>query len=290
MLSVSFPVPEGLFHITTMTDQPDVREIRSALFNEGFVVIRQAVSRQRCHAVLDAIAEQLGISVEDPTSWDRVSTELDQVPLWGHQSQWDIRQDPSIHRIWSMLWGTEKLWVDRNSARFTPPWRPGRADNLPLHWDVDPRDRAAYWYPGILALTDTGLGGGGFRCAPALMHNKERWPTSWPTSRWGIEYRAGPVPDDEVVDVPLVAGDLLIFDSHLPHGTSRNTTTRPRVVFYLQLFPEGTPEEANANIADHEAGVASPWWRWKPGHDRIEPGPPATLTPLGRRLIGKEPW
>jgi len=45
------------------------------------------------------------------------------------------------------------------------------------------------------------------------------------------------------------------------------------------MFPAGTAEEAAANIAEeaaaniaaHEDGVAPPGWRWKPGHDRIEP-------------------
>jgi hypothetical protein len=45
--------------------------------------------------VLDAIADNLGITVHDPSTWDRVSTDVDQVPRWGHQSQWDIREDRS---------------------------------------------------------------------------------------------------------------------------------------------------------------------------------------------------
>jgi Phytanoyl-CoA dioxygenase (PhyH) len=273
-----------------MTDRIDARALRAALFNDGYTVFRHAVTTQQCQAVLDAIAQDLGIRVDDPDSWDRVSGELDQVPLWGHQSQWDIRQDPSVHRIWSAVWGTERLWAARDSCRFTPPWRPGRAEPLSLHWDVDPRDPEIYWYQGIVALTDTAAGEGGFCCAPTLMRNQDRWPTTWPVTPWGTEYRAGPVADDELVEVPLQVGDMLIVDSHLPHGTVRNLSSRPRVAFYLQLFPAGTAEEAEANIADHEAGIAPPWWRWKPGHDRVEPGPPARLTALGRRLIGLEPW
>ena len=123
------------------------------------------------------------------------------------------------------------------------------------------------------------------------MANRDRWPTTWPSGRSGTEYRPdGVVDPGEVVEVPLGAGDLLVMDSHLPHGTVRNDGDAPRAAFYLQMFPAGTPEEAARNIADHEAGVAPPWWRWKPGHDRIEPGPPARLTPHGRRLLGYEPW
>lgn len=264
----------------------DVRSVRSALFNNGFVVFRNAVATAKCRAVLDAMSSELGIVVDDPSTWDRVSSELDQVPLWGHQSQWDIRQDPRLHRLWRAIWGTDQLWTDRNSCRFTPPHRPGRAEPLPLHWDVDPRDPTLYWYPGILALTDSGPGEGGFCCSPALYRNEARWPTEWLDNPLGQAFPAGQVAPEEIIEVPLHAGDLLVFDAHLPHGTVANLGTRPRAVFYLQQFPAGTAEEAAANIADHEAGRASPWWRWKPGHERIEAGPPANLTRLGRRLLG----
>jgi ectoine hydroxylase-related dioxygenase (phytanoyl-CoA dioxygenase family) len=190
-----------------------------------------------------------------------------------------------------MVWGTEKLWVDRNSCRFTPPFRPGRADPLRLHWDVDPWDTTRQWFPGILALTDADVGAGGFCCAPRLMANRDRWPTAWPVERWGTEYRAdGVVRPGDVVEVPLRVGDLVIMDSHLPHGTVRNDGDTPRAAFYLQLFPTGTPEEAATRIEEHETGFAPEWWRWKPGHDRAEPGPAATLTTHGRRLLGYETW
>jgi hypothetical protein len=273
-----------------MTTPIDARAIRSALIHSGYIVFRDAVPPLLCHAVLDALGDELDIRVDDPSSWRRISNRIDQVPLWGHQSQWDIRQLSGLHAIWTALWGTDRLWVSRDSCRFTPPWRPGRADALPLHWDVDPRDRDSQWFQGFVALTESPPSSGGFRCAPSVMHNRDRWPTEWTTTEQGIEYRPGVVHEEEIIEVPLGIGDLLVFDNHLPHGTVRNLSDRPRAVFYVQMFPAGTPEEAVANIADHNAGLASPWWRWKPGHDRVEPGPPAKLNLQGRRLLGIDGW
>jgi ectoine hydroxylase-related dioxygenase (phytanoyl-CoA dioxygenase family) len=123
------------------------------------------------------------------------------------------------------------------------------------------------------------------------MANRDRWPTTWPVEQWGTEYRPdGVVRPDDVVEVPMRVGDLLVMDSHLPHGTVRNEGDTPRAVFYLQLFPAGTPGEATTRIEEHEAGIAPEWWRWKPGHDRAEDGPAATLTAHGRRLLGYETW
>ncbi len=273
-----------------MTMPVDVRALRLALLNDGYIVFRSAVPPPLCQAVLDAIGHELDIWVDDQASWARVSRELDQVPLWGHQSQWNIRELPALHAIWSAVWGSQQLWVDRNSCRFTPPWQPDRADALPMHWDIDPRDRDQQWYQGIVALTDSTSGGGGFRCAPTVMHNRDRWPDPWTTTAHGTVYRPGPVADDEIVEVLLGVGDLLVFDNHLPHGTVRNMSDRPRAVFYMQMFPAGTPEQAAGNIADHFARTAPRWWRRKPGHDRVEPGPPATLNPHGKRLLGIEAW
>ena len=135
------------------------------------------------------------------------------------------------------------------------------------------------------------VGEGGFCCAPRIMANRDRWPTTWPVEQWGTEYRPdGIVRAGDLVEVPLRVGDLLVMDSHLPHGTVRNDGDTPRAVFYLQLFPAGTPEEAATRIEEHEAGIAPEWWRWKPGHDRAEAAPAATLTTHGRRLLGYETW
>jgi len=262
----------------------------ASLAEDGYAVYREAVPVPMCEAVLGAIADELGIRVDDPGSWDRVSGYVDQVPLWGHQSQWDIRQLPVLHRIWSDIWGTEQLWVDLNSCRFTPPWRPGRADRLQIHWDVDPWNDQVCWRPGVLALTDAGPAAGGLCCVPSLLHDRHAWPKQW--SQRGPEgYVYQPdVRGREIVEVPMQAGDLVVMDSKLPHGTVRNQSDRPRVVFYLQFFPAGTPEEAAERVADYQAGRCPSFWRWKPGHDRLEPGPPAQLNKHGRRLLGLEPW
>jgi hypothetical protein len=228
--------PDQLWDTPTVTRQEiEARAVRTGLFNDGYMVIREAVPRSMCDAVLDAFGTELGILINDPSTWDLVSAEIDQLPLWGHQSQWDIRQLPEIHRIWTVVWGTEKLWADRNSCRFMPPWRASQAGPLKLHWDVDPWDPTIQWFPGFLALTDAAVGEEGFCCAPRLMANRNRWPTTWPLEKWGTEYRPEDVVDPtEVVEVPLGVGDLLILDSHLPHGMVRNDSDAPRADFYLQ--------------------------------------------------------
>lgn len=109
-----------------MSFEIEARAVRAGLVNDGYVVFRGAVPVVLCEAVLEAIGTELGIWVGDPRSWDRVSSQIEEVPLRGHQSQWVIRQLPDLYAIWSTVWGTERLWVDRNACRFTPPWNEAR--------------------------------------------------------------------------------------------------------------------------------------------------------------------
>jgi len=261
------------------------------LRQDGFTVVPRAVPPERCAAVVDAIGSVCGVRLDDPQTWDRISARCDQVPVWNHPSQWAIRQLPLLHDVWSTIWGRDDLWSDLNSCRVTPPSGPGRADPLPIHFDVDPREPNEQWFPGVVALTDAPAGHGRFRCVPSLFRDPTRWPATWTDTPHGTEYQP-PYEDDEVIEVPLQVGDLLILDSHLPHGTVPNEAATPRAVFYVQLHPAGTDDERRERLREQESGRCPAWWRWKPGHDGIDRYDldDLGLTALGRRLLGVDPW
>lgn len=258
----------------------EVQQIR----DRGFAVFPGLVPLAMCDDVLAAIATCCGVSVDDEATWSRISTKLDQVPLWGSQAQWNVRQLPAVHEIWSALWGRNDLWADMNSCRVTPPWREGHADALAIHFDVDPHDSSQQWFQGLVTLTDAPPGHGGFRCVPSMYQDRTTWPTEW--------LGEGFLPDTsghEIIEVSLRKGDLLVWDAHLPHGTVRNYGSSPRAVMYFQLHPPGNADDLSAWLDDVREGRCPPWWRWKPGHDRLDPQP-LELTQLGRRLLGSEPW
>jgi hypothetical protein len=45
-----------------------------------------------------------------------------------------------------------------------------------------------------------------------------------------------------------------------------------------------------SSVESWRTGLCVPWWRNRPGYDRVEPWPPANITELGRRLLGLEEW
>ncbi len=257
----------------------------------GWVRVSGAVPAELCAAVVGALQSELRVPIDEPSRWHEHGGWMrDFIPIWGHQTQWDIRQHPNLHRIFATLRGTEALQVTLDSCRFTPPWKPGYAEPFGIHWDHDPWDATKRVAQGVLALTDTAADQGGFRCVPSLRQAREAWPTKPAIDQDGDECWLADTDGHEIVHVPAKVGDLIVWKSRMPHGNSKNLGTRPRLAFYVAMFPARGTAERDASIESWRTGRCPPWWRNRPGYDRIEPWPPARLTELGRRLLGLDAW
>jgi len=256
----------------------------------GWVRVESAIPVGLCEHLVEVLEAEAKVPVNDPSRWHRYGGEpRDLLPIWGHQAQWDIRQHPDLHRIWATLWGSDRLTVSLDSCRFTPPWQPG-FELYGIHWDHDPWNAEKRMYQGVLALTDTAADQGGFRCVPSLYHDRAAWPRAPIIDRDGENWLAN-TEGREIVHVSAQTGDLIVWDSRLPHGNSKNRSSKPRIAFYVMMGPF-PPDGAlrQAQIDSWRTGRCVPWWRSRPGYDRAEPWPPATLTKLGRRLLGLDEW
>jgi Phytanoyl-CoA dioxygenase (PhyH) len=266
-----------------MNAVPDV----APLSEQGWIRIRDAAPVGLCRRLVEVLERELEVPIHDPARWAGYGgEERDLVPIWGHQAQWDIRQHPRMHRIWSQLWGTERLWVSLDSCRFTPPWRDGYNEPHGIHWDHDPWDDSKGFLQGVLALADTAADQGGFRCVPSLWQDRGAWPRQPVGAEEWLAITGG----REIVHVEARAGDLIVWDSRLPHGNSKNRSGRPRVAFYISMGPVGDEPFRQANVESWRTGRCVPWWRDRPGYDRTEPWPPARLTETGRKLLGLDDW
>ncbi len=258
---------------------------------QGWTRVPGLIPHDLCDQVTAAMENGRGVPVNDPSRWDEHGGYLrDFIPMWGHQSQWDIRQYPPLYEVFVALHGQEQLWTVPDSCRFSPPWKPGYAEPFPLHWDGDPADASMRMIQGLVALTDTSENQGGFRCAPALFRDSSRWPQQ-PTldAQGDEEWLADPKPS-EITHVALNKGDLLVWTYRLPHGNSLNLSDRPRLAFYVALHPSMDEATMKANIECWQTGQCVPWWRHRHGYDRVEPWPSADLTALGRKLLGLDSW
>jgi hypothetical protein len=261
---------------------------RRTFDRDGFAVLPGAVPTGLCADLVEVINEYLGVDSNTDSWYSRPRPFLDLVPIWGHPSQWAIRQLPALHEAWSELWGTHNLLVSLDRCRFTPPWRDGEPMSQPIHWDHDPHDRELSYIQGVVALTDTGIGQGGFRCIPGWHRQPERWPGSSTPSTMGDEWLAA-APNDDIVSVPMKTGDVVLWSSRLPHSNSNNEGGEPRYAFYLQMVHH-TEEFARELSECWETGACQGAWRELPGHQHLEPWAPAPLGDLGRKLVGLDSW
>ncbi len=269
----------------------------------GYIVIKQAVSRQRAAETAAFLWEYEDKDPLNPNTWysaPRAEIQMKElagtgmVEVYNNQALWNNRQEPRIYDAFVDIWGTEKLWVTIDRANLNFPIRPGFDYKAFIHWDYDPETRPVN-VQGVLALADqTDENMGGFQCIPWLFRNYDEWKKTQAADRHRFQPDISGL-EDKIVKVKLEAGDLLIFNSLQPHGIRANRSVdKVRIAQYISMMPA---QEDNEELRT---------WRINSCKNRIAPSgyafpgdprnweqtkyPTATLSPLGRKLLGQDNW
>ena len=271
--------------------------------HNGFVVIKNAVSREQAQKTADFLWEFEEKNPNNPESWyaaARAEMQMKElqgtgmVEVYNHQLLWENRQTERVYNAFVDIWGTEKLWATIDRANLNFPIQPGFEYKGFIHWDYDPETKPQN-VQGVLALADqTDLEMGGFQCIPWLYRNYDSWKQSQPEdcNRFQPDTKGL---EEHFVKVPLEAGDLLIFNSLEPHGIRpNNSKDKVRIAQYISMMPA---EEENIALKE---------WRINSWKNRIAPeghafpGDPrnweqtkyntAKLSTLGEKLLGLKSW
>jgi hypothetical protein len=267
----------------------------------GYIVIKNAVPREQAAATAAFLWEFEEKEPGNAETWYTVPraemkmkelTNTGMVEVYNNQHLWNNRQMPRVYEAFTDIWGTDKLWVTIDRANLNFPIRPGFEYKGFIHWDYDPETNPVN-VQGVLALADqTDENMGGFQCIPELFRTYDTWKLTQPSDRDHFK------PDTtgfDLVKVKMEAGDLLIFNSLLPHGIRPNLSgDKVRIAQYISMMPA---EEENEPLRQ---------WRIRSWHDRIAPegyafpGDPrnweqikyekAALSELGKKLLGLEKW
>jgi ectoine hydroxylase-related dioxygenase (phytanoyl-CoA dioxygenase family) len=269
--------------------------VHDDLERDGYTVLRGLVPEALCARVRERIWRFVDAHEHDEPSWYRHPPEAwFVVPLHHDEALWQVRQHPPVHAAFARILGTERLWVSMDRAGFQPPHRDEHSahrQTAPLHWDSDP-SRAqpdGVELQAVLYLDDTPAEQGAFQCVPAIYRDLARELARRP-----------PVPTDDgwpvdpglhpIVSVPGRTGDLVVWKRQLPHRGGPNHGTRPRLAQYLTFHPEGGEAARTDRIELFRSRRAPSVWRDWPTQLDPEPGAPASLTALGRKLVGFDRW
>lgn len=268
----------------------------------GYVVVKQAVPAENVEALKKVLWEFQEMDPNDQSTWngpqlrDHAMKELNNsgmVEIYNHQALWDNRQNQKVYEAFVDIWDDEKLWVTIDRANLNTPNKSGRAFAGFIHTDVDTTlEPLPVNVQGVLSLVDVDGETGGFQCVPELFRTFEEWKKLQPEGRDGFRPN---VDGFEVFPVPMKAGDLMIFNSLLAHGIRPNTSeNKVRMAQYISMNPA---DEANEEL--RERRVLS-WKERRAPEGFAFPGDPrewertkyatAELTPLGRKLLGADPW
>lgn len=267
--------------------------------HNGYVVVKNAVPREQAQRTADFLWEFEEKDKNDPSTWytqPRAEMEMKElvgtgmVEVYNHQMLWSNRQMQMVYDAFTDIWGTEKLWVTIDRANLNFPIRPGFEYKGFIHWDYDP-DTKPQNVQGVLALADQeDENMGGFQCIPELYRTFDTWKLTQPKDRDYFK------PDTSSFEgkydkVKLKAGDLLIFNSLLPHGIRPNhSKDKVRIAQYISMMPA---EEENEELKQ---------WRINSWKNRVAPegyafpGDPrkweqvkygvAELSELGKKILG----
>jgi len=266
----------------------------------GYVVVKQAVPKAQAEdtaAFLWAFEEK---NPQDRSSWytpPRAEIKMKElantgmVECYNHQTLWNNRMTKKVYDAFVDIWGTTNLWVSIDRANLNVPIRPGHEYKAFIHWDYDPEEKPVN-VQGVLALSDqTNETVGGFQCIPELYRTYDEWKRSQPKDRDRFK---PDITGFKPTKVKMETGDLLIFNSCLPHGIRANRSDQVRIAQYISMRPA---QEESKTLRE---------WRINSWKNRIAPegyafpGDPrkweqtkyntALLSPLGKKLLGLIKW
>ena len=272
------------------------------LYN-GYIVVKNAIAKEQAQETAQFLWEFEEKDPKNPDTWytpPRAEMKMKEltgtgmVEVYNHQYLWNNRQQEKIYDAFVDIWGTEKLWVTIDRANLNFPIRPGFEQKGFIHWDYDPETRPQN-VQGVLALADqTDENMGGFQCIPWLYRNYDSWKLDQPADRDRFKPDVADL-QDKIVKVKMETGDLLIFNSTLPHGIRPNhSKNKVRIAQYISMMPA---EEDNEPLRT---------WRINSWKNRLAPegyafpGDPrnweqtryksANLNDLGKKLLGIQSW
>lgn len=224
-------------HYIMSEDDPITEDMMLHWEEEGYLIIPQAISKEDCTATVAVIEEYLKIDLSDPVSWyqNHPAKKGIMVQLFHHPQLEKNRFSTIIQRAYKQLWNRNDLIVSKDRVSFNPPETSSYSFPGPdLHWDVSIRQPSPFGLQGLLYLTDTPANQGAFTIVPGFHKKIGSWLQNLPPD---VNPRNMNLHALGTKSIAANAGDFIIWNHLLPHGSSPNTGTHPRIVQYINYQP-----------------------------------------------------
>jgi len=203
----------------------------------GYVVVKNAISKEDCEATQKAIWEYLKMNPDEKESWYKRHEEQKGLMLnfSDHETLNRNRFSPRVKKAYEQLYGTTNIYKTIDKVSFNPP----ETDHFtflgsPLHWDMSLKKPLTYGLQGLFYLTECRENDGAFHCVPGFHNLIDDWldklkPHENPREKALKTLHPKPITGD--------AGDFIIWHNALPHCATPNKGENPRMVQYLTYLP-----------------------------------------------------
>ncbi len=236
--------------------QPGSSESKKYLEEEGYVVLKETLSKTEAQKTLDLLWDYLedldtGIERHNPSTWDDsrwpTSAHGGILPSYGighSKSQWYLRSIPNVKKAFAKIWGTQELLTSFDGVSLWRPWNINPAWKTEtgqswFHIDQHPISRPGkQCVQGLVNLLPTSEEIGGNVMIPGSHNYFEDIPKEYEErlSRLplGIDHFRFPNDDPKLsskkpIMCHMEPGDMLLWDSRTIHCSNSGTN-----------LPEGT--------------------------------------------------
>lgn len=203
----------------------------------GYLVVKNVISKADCENTRNAIWEFLNMSLEDKQSWyiQHPGQRGMMVHFSDHSTLNANRNSPRIKKVYEQLYQTNAIYKTIDKVSFNPPINHNFSFmGSDLHWDVSLHLPIPYRLQGLIYLSDCAENEGAFHCVPGFHNEIEIWMKNVPENVNPREFAL-----QTLKPIPIVgaAGDMVIWHQALPHCATANYGKTPRMVQYLTYFP-----------------------------------------------------
>ena len=278
--------------MTTVVDIPQVLDESEVahFWDQGYVLVRGVLSKEEAAHYRDLILNMVPRNLNMPEHWhvadgrikpmatasDHTFDTPDLLPLWANEKLYQVAAQLLESRRLRVLDGSLGITLRNDMHRDTP-----RSQTLHIDASV-PKDADNFLFSleelqvgGCFYFTDVLPDGGGIHVVPGGHKIVEEEARADPRGQGRhLHDNWKRITHLESVEVTGEAGDFALLHHLMPHGASHNRRTVPRVAQFLRWVRE-----------DHAHGTGK-----APSPGRYSQRQLEAAGPLGRQLLGVDPW
>jgi hypothetical protein len=205
---------------------------------DGYIILKNAISKADCKTTTQLIYNTIDAHPSQPKTWYKKHP-LKQgimIQLFNAAILDNNRLSKKIQRAYQQLWNRTDLLVSMDRVSFNPPESASYHFPGPnLHWDVSLKQPIPFGLQGLLYLSDTDENQGAFTVVPGFQNHINNWLDQLDAN----DHPRGQNALDAFTKKPIAAkaGDFIIWNQCLPHGSCPNTSNTPRIVQYINYQP-----------------------------------------------------